>query len=135
MVPNGKGGFVKEQEKSWTAVEDPTKGELFINFGSKNESEAEANEGGSRAKRSRVKRTADGVHKNREDEGSALLVTVVTPKRSDKDKDSVSYHDVIRDIAASKPHYLGNESLRGKEVIEQVKCESAVLSVVFVLLN
>ena len=126
-MPNGTGGFVKEQEKSWTAVEDPIKRELFINFGSKNESEAEANEGGSRAKRSRVKRTADGNHKNREDESSGLLVTVVTPKRSDKDKESVSCHDVIRDIAASKPRYLGNDSLRGKEMIEQVKCESAVV--------
>ena len=84
-MPNDKGGFRKELEKSWTALEDPTKGELFINFGSKNESEAEANEGGSRAKRSRVKRTADGNHKNRDDESSGLLVTVVTPKRSDKE--------------------------------------------------
>ena len=126
-MPNGKGGFVKELDKSWTAVEDPRKGELFINFGSKNESETEAIEGGSRAKRPRVKRTADGVHKNREDEGNGLLVTVVTPKRSDKDEESVSYHDVIRDIAASKPQYLGNDSLRGKEMIEQVKCESAVV--------
>ena len=123
-VPNDKGGFRKELDKSWTAVEGPTKGELFINFGSKNENEAEANEGGSRAKRSRAKRTVEGVYK---DEGSGLLVTVVTPLRSDKDKESVSYHDVIRDIAASKPHYLGNDSLRGKEMIEQVKCESAVV--------
>ena len=123
-VPNDKGGFRKELDKSWTAVEDPTKGEIFINFGSKNENEAEANEGGSRAKRSRVKRTADGTHKNREDEGNGLLVTVVTPKRSDKDKESVSCHDVIRDIAASKPHYLGNGQLRGTEDIEKVSfCE------------
>ena len=117
LVPNDKGGFRKELEKSWTALEDPTKGELFINFGSKNESEAEANEGGSRAKRSRVKRTADGIHKNRDDEGSGLLVTVVTPKRSDKDEESVSCHDVIRNIAAAKPHYLGNGQLKDIEKV------------------
>ena len=99
-------------------MEDPGKGELFINFGVKNESDAD--EGCSKPKRSRSKRTADGARKSGEDESGGLLVTVVTPKRSDKDKESVSCHDVIRDIASSKPQYLGPRDLGSAEKIEKV---------------
>ena len=47
-------------------------------------------------------------------------MTVVTPKRSDKDKESVSCLDVIRDIAASKPQYLGPGDLGGTLSIKKV---------------
>ena len=100
--------------------EGPRSGEVFINFGVKNENEGEANEGCSKPKRSRSKRGADGACKKGEEESGSLLVTVVTPKRSDKDKESVSCHDVIRDIADSKPHYLGPGDVRGTESIEKV---------------
>ena len=121
LVPDGKGGFKSYGDKSWKAEEGPKSGEVFVNFGAKNENEGEANEGCSKPKRSRAKRSADGASKNsREDENGSLLVTVVTPKRSDKDKESVSCHDVIRDIAAWKPHYLGNGHLRSAKVIEEV---------------
>ena len=122
LVPDGKGGFKRDGDKSWKAEEGTKSGDVFVNFGAKSENEGEANEGCSKPKRSRAKRSADGACKNsREDEnGGGLLVTVVTPKRSDKDKESVSCHDVIRDIAASKPHYLGNGHLRSAKVIEEV---------------
>ena len=57
---------------------------------------------------------------HREDESGSLLVTIVTPKRSDKDKESVSCHDVIRHIAASKPQYLGAGDLGGDGRVEKV---------------
>ena len=65
IKPDGKGGFIKDFGKCWKAVEDTRSGELLINFGTKTENVAEGNEGCSKPKRSKVKRTSDGACKNR----------------------------------------------------------------------
>ena len=66
LIPNGRGGFDKDEDKSWKADEVPRSGDFFINFGPKNENEAEGNEGCSKPKRSRSKRGADGACKYRD---------------------------------------------------------------------
>ena len=113
LKPDRKGGFVKDGDKSWKVAEDPRTRELFINFGAKNE-----NEGDSKTTK-RLKRTADGACKNGEDDNGNILVTVVTPLRCDK-AESVSCRDVIRDIAGSKPHYLGPGDLGSAGRTEKV---------------
>ena len=65
LIPDSRGGFVKDFGKCWKAVEDQRSGELLINFGTKTENGGEGNEGGSKPKRSKAKRTSDGACKNR----------------------------------------------------------------------
>ena len=66
LIPDGKGGFVKDFGKCWKAVEDPRSGELLINFGTKGENGDEVSEGCSKSKKSKAKRTSDGACKNRQ---------------------------------------------------------------------
>ena len=119
LRPDGRGSFIRDGDKSWYVAEDTEKGEVFINFGPNCTNNFGENEGDD-TRTKRLKRTADGATKNKDDETDSLLLTVVTPLRCDKEN-SVSCRDVIRDIAGSKPHYLGPGDLRSAERIEGVK--------------